>query len=69
MLLNMYLDVAWSLHSIINSETVSEGSLSSLLSKRDTLLEELEYFLNATPEVREGGKSGNQLACRVTLLP
>ncbi|XWS31645.1 hypothetical protein CRYUN_Cryun23aG0094100 [Craigia yunnanensis] len=68
LLLNMYLDVAWSLHSIINSETVSEGSLSSLLSKRDTLLEELEYFLNASPEVREGGKSGNQLACRVCTI-
>ncbi|KAK6239286.1 hypothetical protein QUC31_004755 [Theobroma cacao] len=68
LLLNMYLDVAWSLHSIINSETVTEGSLSSLLSKRDTLLEELEYFLNAPPEVREGGKSGNQLACRVCTI-
>ncbi|XVF21866.1 hypothetical protein REPUB_Repub12eG0126300 [Reevesia pubescens] len=68
LLLNMYLDVAWSLHSIVNSETVSEGSLASLLSKRDTLLEELEYFLNAPPEVREGGKSGNQLACRVCTI-
>ncbi|XVF73244.1 hypothetical protein PTKIN_Ptkin12aG0185900 [Pterospermum kingtungense] len=68
LLLNMYLDVAWSLHSIINSETVSEGSLSSLLSKRDILLEELEYFLNAPPEVKEGGKSGNQLACRVCTI-
>ncbi|OMP06606.1 Armadillo-like helical [Corchorus olitorius] len=68
LLLNMYLDVAWSLHSIINSETVSEGSLSSLLSKRDTLLEELEYFLNAPREVEEGGKFGNQLACRVCTI-
>ncbi|XVF32673.1 hypothetical protein REPUB_Repub17cG0102900 [Reevesia pubescens] len=68
LLLNMYLDVAWSLHSIINSESVSERSLSFLLSKRDTLLEELEYFLNAPPEVREGGKSGNQLACRVCAI-
>lgn len=68
LLLNMYLDVAWSLHSIISSETVSEGTLSSLLSKRDTLLEELEYFLNSPPEVREGGRSGNQLACRVCTI-
>ncbi|XP_022739608.1 uncharacterized protein LOC111291817 isoform X3 [Durio zibethinus] len=30
-----------------------------------SLLEELEYFLNAPPEVSEGGKPGNQLACRV----
>ncbi|XP_022758099.1 sister-chromatid cohesion protein 3-like [Durio zibethinus] len=68
LLLNMYLEVAWSLHSIINSETVYEGSLSSILSKRDTLLEELEYFLNAPPEVRKGGKTGNQLACRVCTI-
>ncbi|XVE77707.1 hypothetical protein DITRI_Ditri13aG0084500 [Diplodiscus trichospermus] len=68
LLLNMYLDVAWSLHSIINSDTVSEGSLSSLLSKRDTLLEELEYFLNTPPAVRAGCKSGIQLACRVCTI-
>ncbi|GMI66557.1 sister-chromatid cohesion protein 3, SISTER-CHROMATID COHESION PROTEIN 3 [Hibiscus trionum] len=68
LLLNMSMDVAWSFHSIINSETVSEGTLSSLLSKRDTLLEELEYFLNTPPEVREGSNSGNQLACWVCII-
>ncbi|GLU07467.1 hypothetical protein SLE2022_244240 [Rubroshorea leprosula] len=68
LLLNMYLHVAWSLHSIINSETVTETSLSSLLSKRDTLLGELKYFLNTLPEVGEGSKTGNQLACRVCTI-
>ncbi|GMJ09154.1 sister-chromatid cohesion protein 3, SISTER-CHROMATID COHESION PROTEIN 3 [Hibiscus trionum] len=68
MLLNMSMDVAWSFYSIINSETFSEGTLSSLLSKRDTLLEELEYFLNIPPEVREGSNSGNQLACWVCTI-
>lgn len=65
LLLNMYLHVAWSLHSIVNSETVTEASISSLLSKRDTLFEELNYFLNTPPEV---GEAGNQLACRVCTI-
>ncbi|XP_021906782.1 sister-chromatid cohesion protein 3 [Carica papaya] len=67
MLLNMYLYVAWSLHSVVNSEVVSEASLRSLLSKRTTLFEELEYYLNIPPLV-EGSKSGNQLACRVCTM-
>ncbi|KAL5793037.1 hypothetical protein ACOSP7_001631 [Xanthoceras sorbifolium] len=68
LLLNMYLHLAWSLHSIINSETVSEASLSSLLLKRNTLFEELEYFLNTPSTVEEGSKLGNQLACRVCTI-
>lgn len=62
LLLNLYLHLAWSLHSIINSETVSTESLSSLLNKRNELLEHLGKYLNDPTEV---GKSGNQLACRV----
>uniref|UniRef100_A0A5B7CBP1 Putative sister-chromatid cohesion protein 3 isoform X2 n=1 Tax=Davidia involucrata TaxID=16924 RepID=A0A5B7CBP1_DAVIN len=68
LLLNMYLHVAWCLHSVINSETVSEASLSSLLSKRTTLFEQLEYFLHTLPEVQVQGKHGNQLACRVCTI-
>ncbi|KAK9281795.1 hypothetical protein L1049_004701 [Liquidambar formosana] len=68
LLLNMYLHVAWCLHSIINCETVSEASLSSLLSKRATLFEQLEYYLNPPPEIQEEGKYGNQLACRVCTI-
>lgn len=62
LLLNLYLHLAWSLHSIINSETVSLESLSSLLNKRNALLEHLDQYLNDPTEI---GKSGNQLASRV----
>ncbi|XP_022155696.1 sister-chromatid cohesion protein 3 isoform X2 [Momordica charantia] len=64
LLLNLYLHLAWSLHSIINSETVSIESLSSLLNKRNALLEHLDRYLNDPSEV---GKSGN-LAGRVCTI-
>lgn len=69
LLLNMYLHLAWSLQSIANEEAVSGASLTSLLSKRDTLLQELEYFLNLAADNKEGGKPGSELACRVRRLP
>ncbi|KAL1226305.1 Sister-chromatid cohesion protein 3 [Cardamine amara subsp. amara] len=65
LLLNMHMYVTWSLHSIINCEAVSEASLSSLLSKRDTLFEELSYFLHGVEESR---KYGNQLALRICAI-
>ncbi|KFK37551.1 hypothetical protein AALP_AA4G271400 [Arabis alpina] len=65
MLLNMHLYMAWSLHSIVNCEAVSEASLSSLISKRDTLFEELSYLL---PEIEESRKYGTQLALRICAL-
>lgn len=68
LLLNMYLHLAWCLHSIVNSETVSEASLSSLLSKRTTFFEQLQYFLNTFAEGEKVGKNGNQLGCRVSIL-
>ncbi|XP_075642454.1 sister-chromatid cohesion protein 3 [Castanea sativa] len=68
LLLNMYLHLAWCLHSIVNSETVTEASLSSLLSKRNTFFEQLDYFLNNFSEVEEMSKHGNQLACRVCTI-
>ncbi|KAL0389572.1 UNVERIFIED_CONTAM: Sister-chromatid cohesion protein 3 [Sesamum calycinum] len=46
LLLNMFLHVSWCLHSVLSSETVSEAALSSLVEKRDALLEQLEYFLH-----------------------
>ncbi|PIA39433.1 hypothetical protein AQUCO_02600110v1 [Aquilegia coerulea] len=64
-LLNMYLHVTWSL-STINDESVSELSLSSLLSKRNALFEQLEYFLDNPPEVSEEGRS--LLASRVCII-
>lgn len=60
----MHMYVAWSLHSIINCEAVSEASISSLISKRDILFKELSYFLNGVEESR---KYGNPLALRVRL--
>ncbi|KAG2697238.1 hypothetical protein I3843_07G096600 [Carya illinoinensis] len=68
LLLNMYLHLAWCLHSIVNSETVSEASLSSLLSKRTTFFEQLQYFLNTFAEGEKVGKNGNQLGCRVCTI-
>ena len=68
LLLNMYLHLAWGLQSIVNEEAVSEASLNSLLSKRDTLLQELEYFLNLAGGNREGGKYTSELGCRVREL-
>ena len=68
LLLNKYLHVAWSLHSIVNGETVSEASLSSLLMRRNALFEGLEYFLGTCSEGEEDSKCGNQLACRVKYL-
>ncbi|CAK9185210.1 unnamed protein product [Ilex paraguariensis] len=68
LLLNMYLHVAWCLHSIIKSDTVSETSLSSLLSRRTTLFEQLEYFLHTPPGAQDVSKGGNQLACRVCTI-
>ncbi|ESQ39447.1 hypothetical protein EUTSA_v10001288mg [Eutrema salsugineum] len=65
LLLNMHMYVAWSLHSIINCETVSEASLSSLILKRDILFEEVSYFLNGVEEPR---KYGNQLSLRICAL-
>ncbi|XP_068337551.1 sister-chromatid cohesion protein 3 isoform X1 [Pyrus communis] len=66
LLLNMSLHLEWSLQSIITSETVSEASLSSLLVKRNSLSQQLEYFLNSPPELE--GNPANQLACRVCIL-
>lgn len=65
MLLNLYLHVAWSLHSIVNSKTISETSISTLLRDRATLFEQLEHYLNNSPEAAEEQKIGNQLAARV----
>jgi cohesin complex subunit SA-1/2 len=65
LLLNMHMYLAWYLHSIINCEAISEASLSSLISKRDTLFEELSYFLNG---IEESKKYGNQLSNRICAI-
>ncbi|KAJ4968916.1 hypothetical protein NE237_015617 [Protea cynaroides] len=71
MLLNMYLHVAWCLHSISDGESLSETSLSSLLSKRNALFGLLESLLNVPCEAPEDGKDrkyGSLLACRVCTI-
>ncbi|XP_057782454.1 sister-chromatid cohesion protein 3-like isoform X2 [Salvia miltiorrhiza] len=65
LLLNMFLHVSWCLYSILSSETVSEASLSSLLGKRDALLEELDYFLRDSFQLHSDIRSKTQLAYRV----
>ncbi|XVE73228.1 hypothetical protein DITRI_Ditri11bG0100200 [Diplodiscus trichospermus] len=52
----------------VSIEALYGDSVIILHSFRNLDDEELEYFLTATPEVREGGKSGNQLACRVCTI-
>lgn len=68
LLLNMFAHLAWCLHSVISSEIVSEASLSSLLSKRKTLLDQLEYFLNSPPQMEGTVNHGNQLSSRVSVF-
>lgn len=65
LLLNMYLHVAWCLHSIDN-ENPSEASVSSLLSKRNTLFEQLDHYLHTLLEKQEG-KNRSLLTSRVSL--
>ncbi|KAG6417862.1 hypothetical protein SASPL_120059 [Salvia splendens] len=60
--LNMFVHISWCLHSILSSETVSETSLSSLLGKRDALLEELDYFLRNSFQLHSESRSKTQLA-------
>lgn len=67
-LLNMHLHVAWCLHSIVNSKTVSESSLSSLISKREALFDQLDHFMQTLPGSQEEGRSGNLLASRVCAI-
>ncbi|XP_020599060.1 sister-chromatid cohesion protein 3-like [Phalaenopsis equestris] len=51
-LLNMYLQVAWSLYSI-DGENPSEVSLTVLLSKRTNLFEQLEHLMDSLVVVHE----------------
>lgn len=64
----MYLHVTWCLHSIMSGKAVSEASLSSLITKRKALFDELEYFLQILLEAQGKGTSRNLLACRVSIL-
>lgn len=67
LLLNMFLHINWCLYSVVSSESVNEASISSLLSKRATLFNQLEYILLPS-QVGGETKLGNQLACRVCTI-
>ncbi|XP_074274226.1 sister-chromatid cohesion protein 3 [Silene latifolia] len=67
LLLNMFLHINWALYSVVNSESVSEGAISSLLSRRDILFKQLDYFLPPS-QIQPEIKLGNQLACRVCTM-
>ncbi|CAN0857602.1 Sister-chromatid cohesion protein 3 [Linum grandiflorum] len=67
LLLNMYLHVAWSLHAVVNSQTISKEAFCSLLVKRDTLFKELEYFVGSQSDNDEHTYE-DQLACRVCII-
>ena len=62
LLLNMYLHVAWCLHSI-DGENPHDASVSAFLSKRNILFHHLERFLNTLSDVQQKGRK--VLASRV----
>ncbi|GAB2283024.1 peptidyl-prolyl cis-trans isomerase precursor [Dionaea muscipula] len=68
LLLNMYLHIAWCLHAIVCGESVSEASLSSLLSKRTILFNQLGLFLPDSSRGEGFMKVGIQLASRVCTI-
>ncbi|KAL5561587.1 hypothetical protein UlMin_031334 [Ulmus minor] len=69
LLLNMKIHLDWSLYFITHgSEIVTEESLSSLVFKRNTLFEQLEYFLDSPPQVEGAVNHGNQLTYRVCTI-
>ncbi|WJX79682.1 peptidyl-prolyl cis-trans isomerase precursor, variant 2 [Trifolium repens] len=68
LLQNMHFHLAWSVQSIIDGESVSAASLTSLVSKRDALLQELESFVNLATDSNDGGKSGSELAGSVCIM-
>lgn len=65
-LLNMYLQVAWSVQSI-DSENPSESFLTVLLSKRTNLFEQLEHIMNSLVIVHEERRR-NVLSFRVVII-
>lgn len=66
-LLNMYLHIAWSLRSI-DSENPSEAATESLLSKRDNLMDQLEYFADSVLESWEQGTARVMLCCTICII-
>ncbi|WOL10689.1 hypothetical protein Cni_G19448 [Canna indica] len=66
LLLNMYLYVAWCLLSIDLQST--EESISALISKRDSLFEQLECITRSLPNPPQEGRGENILSFRVIVI-
>ncbi|WOL01402.1 hypothetical protein Cni_G10118 [Canna indica] len=66
LLLNMYLHVAWCLLSIDLQST--EESISALVSKRDSLFEQLECITRSLPNPPQEGRGENILSFRVIVI-
>ncbi|XP_031486000.1 sister-chromatid cohesion protein 3 [Nymphaea colorata] len=67
LLLNMYMHVLWCRQSL-DEENPSEASLSSLLSMRSTLFQQLDYFLNYLLNAEEEEKAIALLTSRVCVI-
>lgn len=67
LLLNMYMHVLWCRQSL-DDDNPSDASLSSLLSKRSTLFQQLDYFLNYLLIAEEEEKAIALLTSRVCCL-
>ncbi|KAJ3681089.1 hypothetical protein LUZ60_015578 [Juncus effusus] len=67
LLLNMFLEVVWSLQSL-DGENPNEESIDSLLSKRDTLFSQLYSFTEALVGDQTEVRSASVLSCRVCII-
>ncbi|KAF3785962.1 Sister-chromatid cohesion protein 3 [Nymphaea thermarum] len=67
LLLNMYMHVLWCRQSL-DEENPSEASLSSLLSMRSTLFQQVDYFLNYLLNAEEEEKAIALLTSRVCVI-
>ncbi|TVU49773.1 hypothetical protein EJB05_01109 [Eragrostis curvula] len=67
LLLNMYLEVVWCLHTI-DGENPTEASIDVLLSKQCSLFEQLYYYLVVLPTCQKDGQNTFVLSCRVCII-
>ncbi|KAJ4785945.1 Cohesin subunit SA-3 [Rhynchospora pubera] len=67
LLLNMYLNVVWSLHAI-DGDNPDEAFMEALLSKRNMLFQQLYSFTETLLEAQSEGRSTSVLSCRVCII-
>lgn len=66
-LLNMFLHVVWCLKSI-DFDNPDEAGMSSLVSKRDILIKQLESFAQSTIQSYGQGNARSLLCCTVSQM-